>query len=597
MQEYKQFIPIELVWKYEIGEHELYCAPNSPSAIELINKFYFDLAFVDYNLPNDKNKNGAEVGKILYKLHLEKQGRKIHQVMLTAQADKQRETLQTRVFFDYLTKNYDYKAFAETMDIFSVFYDDLKELKKENDELKSELRDVKNKLLNTFDKNAIQSVNADTRFESLDRNIIGKTPEIQRVKYFIKKYSETEDNVLIVGETGTGKDLVAEAIHKLSKRGNNIFKTINCAAIPDELIESTLFGVIKDYPGFHNNEKELIGVFEESNGGTVFLDEIDRMSLKGQTKLLRLLEDHKVIKLGETDKQERVVDVRIIAAIKPGAVNKIGKEFLEDLYGRLQSIFPVIPTLKERKDDIPLLVNYFIDLIGYNVRRLHLENNNQKASKSQYPFSKYLSDVQNRKIFMFDEPGLQLICEYEWKRNVRELRKFIENIFSIFVNDKTTFNNQIINADDVHTAFIFKNTEIPISDEDRKMLDDKFSTIINDKKPPIIEYERIPEDERKEIENKLKLVNAAISLNGKYINKLNQILENCKVINNDKSLLQQFGIKQYEEGIGGNANSFIGWIFFNKPNEVASIIRHRELEFQNIIDYLKYYKEEISPKF
>jgi len=432
-----------------------------------------DIAFIDYYLEGDFL--GTKVAEELKKLH-NKCGHKIpiYFILLTGQGSEAvaKDVIRSGLFQDYINKTDDVK-FKEEIEKALLHFHKIRELIDENLKLKNDLQN-KDNLLQKFDKKAKKSISADTRFESLNRNIIGISPEIQRVKYFIQKYATTDDNVMIIGETGTGKDLVAEAIHKLSIRNQKPFKPINCAAIPEELIEATLFGVIKDFPGFHNKEKELLGAFEEANGGTIFLDEIDRMSKKGQAKLLRFLEDKKIIKLGQTDKEGKVINIRIIAAIKPAAIQKIGKELLEDLYGRLQSLFPIIPPLNERKDDIPLLVDYFIDLLGYNYYLVKRGGENGKLNENQYPFNKYISEYSNRKIFTFDGEGMKLIIEYDWKRNVRELRKFIENIFSIFVDNKN-WNNYVVPKDDVYTAFLFHNVSIKLSDEDNKRLDEKYS--------------------------------------------------------------------------------------------------------------------------
>jgi two-component system, NtrC family, nitrogen regulation response regulator NtrX len=465
------------VVKYKIANNTLICVKNSVKAIKLIENEIFDIAFIDFKLSEE---DGDEVGKKIFEKHFKIYKKIIYQIMLTAYQNRLIDTLRAGVFRDFLTKPLnDLAAFAGVFVRFEAFKKQEQEisiLKDENTQLKNELKH-KTKLLDKFDIVAGVSVSADSRFESLNRNIIGESNEIKRVKYFIQKYADTEDNVLIIGKTGTGKDLIAEAIHKLSKRNNKIFKTVNCAAIPEELIESTLFGVIPKYPGFHN-DKSLIGIFEEAHEGTVFLDEIDRMSLRGQSKLLRLIEDQKVIKLGETDKEGRKVDVRIIAAIKPLALDKIGITFLEDLYGRLQSLFPVIPPLSERKEDIPLLVNHFIDLIGYNYSLIIKGSDNGKLKETQYPFAKYLEEKKGNKIFIFNEEGMSLIKNFEWCRNVRELRKFIENIFSIFVNNKNSFTNQVIPVDDIRTAFIFHNAGKNITDDDQKMLNEKYSNQI-----------------------------------------------------------------------------------------------------------------------
>ena len=483
----------EAIHKYSIGNDKdfinIYGCQDKERALFLINdkRLRFDLIFIDFRMPNE---NGAVVGQQIYSNIYEAFKHEPYLIMLTGYGETAVETLRSGVFLDFIRKE-DLLIAAEFTGLIVRFeryqVSELKRInaekrakkvEEENVQLKNEILQ-KDKLLQEFDNKAKISISADTRFESLDRNIVGQSPEINRVKYFIKKYAETDDNVLIIGETGTGKDLVAEAIHKLSGRYTKPFIPINCASIPEELMESELFGHIRD--AFTGANKERIGRFEEANGGTVFLDEIDRMSLKSQAKILRFLEDKKVIRLGQQDNQGTVVDVRIIAAIKPKAIHTIGEKFLEDLYGRLQSLFPVLPPLNVRKDDIPLLVWHFIDLIGYNSARVYKGGENGKLSETQYPLFKYLQEYKDRKLFRFDDEGLRLMKDYKWRRNVRELRKFIENIFSVFVDKKKSWSNHLVPADDVKCAFIFHKIEIPISEDDEKILDKKYSNnkIIN----------------------------------------------------------------------------------------------------------------------
>lgn len=557
---------------YDIGHHKLYCVQSKKDAIKLVADVEFDLAFIDYELGN--NIWGHDVGKELELIYEKFYHGKLHQVMLTAYKNEQRKALHSRVFFDYLTKPVAESEFSETMDIFNSFYEEINKLIKENEKLRSELHDTRDKLLKTFDITATKSVTEDKRFGLLDRNIIGESNEVIRVKRFIQKYADTDDNVLIIGETGTGKDLVAEAIHKLSGRSSKPFIPINCASIPEELMESELFGHTRD--AFTGATRERIGKFEEANGGSVFLDEIDRMSIKAQAKILRFLEDKKVIRLGQQDNQGTVVDVRIIAAIKPKAIHTIGEKFLEDLYGRLQSLFPVIPSLNVRKDDIPLLVEHFIDLIGYNSARVYKGGENGKLSEKQYPLSKYLQEYKDRKLFHFDDEGLRLMKDYEWRRNVRELRKFIENIFSVFVDNKISWNNQLIPADDVKRAFIFHKIEIPISEDDKKLLDDKYSNKKFIKPTRKINLQEVKYIRAMEV---IKMLNNACSrviesANNKSI-AYNRIIEIEKNINKNK--LNQ--IKKYINAGDFDNLAVIGLFCKSKTGKEG-------MAFEGIYDYL-----------
>ncbi len=569
-----------------------YCF-NKQDVEDAIKNEYFDVFFLDQRLK--EGQLGTEIAKTI-----KNKQPNSYIVMATAFGlESAEEAIRAQVFSDFVSKseNDEFKALELVFNRFEAFRKqqiEISNLKNENTQLKNELKH-KNKLLQDFDKKAQSSVSADTRFESLERNIIGQSAEINRVKYFIKKYAETDDNVLIIGETGTGKDLVAEAIHKLSRRRNKPFIPINCASIPEELMESELFGHTRD--AFTGASVARVGKFEEANGGTVFLDEIDRMSLKAQAKILRFLEDKRVIRLGQQDNQGTIVDIRVIAAIKPKAINTIGEKFLEDLYGRLQSLFPVVPPLNERKNDIPLLVDYFIDLIGYNSVLTYKGGEKGKLNEKQYPFSKYISDYNEKKLFCFDKDGIRLITNYEWKRNVRELRKFIENIYSVFIENKKYWGNQIVPVDDVKRAFIFHNIEIPITEDGKKILDEKYSnkTIIkinqDDNSPK--EYNDIPDAKRKAIENRLGIFLLAASQckeNSEEISAINMI-KYFEPINNDNTLLSENGIFKIED-LTKNSNQ-IGT--FMKANAVfiASIMDNSSMKYQ-ILEQLLPYKNNVA---
>lgn len=229
--------------------------------------------------------------------------------------------------------------------------------------------------------------------------LLGETEPMRRVKALIAMVAPTNAKVLITGESGTGKELVARAIHQNSPRRNKKFTAVNCAAIPKELIESELFGVIANYPGFHNKQP-LRGKFEFANGGTIFLDEIGDMGIDVQAKMLRVLQDEVIQPLGSNE--EIKLDVRIIAATNKDLEQevKFGR-FREDLYSRLNVVSINMPALRERREDIPLFVEYFIQ--------------------------KYCRE-HKKNIFGISDEALKYLMEYDWPRNVRELEsKVIEN--------------------------------------------------------------------------------------------------------------------------------------------------------------------------
>jgi two-component system nitrogen regulation response regulator NtrX len=228
--------------------------------------------------------------------------------------------------------------------------------------------------------------------------IVGNSPEIQQLKEQIKIVAPTNGWVLINGENGTGKELVARGIHALSLRADKPFVEVNCAAIPEELIESELFGHEKG--SFTGALTKKRGKFDLANGGTIFLDEIADMSLKTQAKILRILQEQKFERVGGTEMI--YVDVRVIAATNRDLKEEIQKtKFREDLYYRLNVIPIGAPPLRDRKTDIPLLVEHFI-------AEFCLENNKELKKIS---------------------PGaMGLLVAYSWPGNVRELKNIVERM-------------------------------------------------------------------------------------------------------------------------------------------------------------------------
>ncbi|MGA7878418.1 MAG: sigma-54 dependent transcriptional regulator [Desulfoferrobacter sp.] len=227
-------------------------------------------------------------------------------------------------------------------------------------------------------------------------DIIGKSPEMVKVFELIDTVADTNATVLITGETGTGKELVARAIHTNSSRRYSPFIAVSCAALPDTLLESELFGY--DKGAFTGADRTKKGRFELAHGGTLFLDEIGDISMKTQIKLLRVLQEKKFQRLGGTDLID--VDVRLITATNRDLAEAVEKgQFRSDLYYRLNVVNIHLPPLRERKDDIPLLITHFME--KFNVEF-------------------------NKKFDRIEQPALDLILSYPWPGNVRELENVIE---------------------------------------------------------------------------------------------------------------------------------------------------------------------------
>tara|TARA_R110002050_G_scaffold300793_1_gene472802 strand:- start:9235 stop:10392 length:1158 start_codon:yes stop_codon:yes gene_type:complete len=234
--------------------------------------------------------------------------------------------------------------------------------------------------------------------------IIGESAEIKQVLDMINKVAPTDARVFITGANGTGKELVAHQIHKLSNRAKAPFIEVNCAAIPSELIESELFGHEKG--AFTSAIKQRKGKFEIAEGGTLFLDEIGDMSLSAQAKVLRALQENKINRVGG-DKSINV-NVRVIAATNKNLKKMIAEEkFREDLYHRIGVIIIEVPSLNNRATDIPILVDYFLDKI---------------------------CSEQGISTKLMEQKAVDLLVQKEWTGNIRELRNVIERL--IILSDK-----------------------------------------------------------------------------------------------------------------------------------------------------------------
>jgi chemotaxis protein methyltransferase CheR len=250
------------------------------------------------------------------------------------------------------------------------------------------------------------------KLEFNHENIIGRSNEIKYVFYKIEQIAATDTNVLVLGETGTGKELVARAIHALSVRKDRALVKMNCAALPSNLIESELFGHEKG--AFTDAKSRRLGRFEIANGTTLFLDEIGELPLELQPKLLQVIETGEFERLGSSDTIK--VDVRIIAATNRNLEAEVRKgAFREDLWYRL-NIFPItMPPLRERREDIPLLVNYFIDKISKRLgKTISLVPMNVMAALRSYHWPGNIRELENvleRAVINSSGPKLHLVDE------------------------------------------------------------------------------------------------------------------------------------------------------------------------------------------
>ncbi|MFY8089777.1 MAG: sigma-54-dependent transcriptional regulator [Chitinophagaceae bacterium] len=261
-------------------------------------------------------------------------------------------------------------------------------------------------LRNALDKNVlVKETKALKRRVNKVQEIVGNSAAIQKIKDTITKVAPTDARVLITGENGTGKELVAKWLHEQSLRNTQPFIEVNCAAIPTELIESELFGHEKG--SFTSAIKQRIGKFEQANGGTLFLDEIGDMNAAAQAKVLRALQEGKITRVG--GEKEISVDVRVLAATNKNLLSEVNdKNFRLDLYHRLSVILIHVPSLNDRKEDIPLLIEKFLKDIAIDYGQ---------APKQ------------------IDADAIKALQNYNFTGNIRELRNVVERL--IILSGKT----------------------------------------------------------------------------------------------------------------------------------------------------------------
>lgn len=341
---------------YEVDEAE-----DGSLGLEMIKKTEYDLALCDIKMPK---MDGVEVLQAAKKIRPE-----IPFIMISGHGDLDTAVNTMRLgAFDYISKPPDLNRLLTTV-------------------------------RNALDKKVLVQENKILKKRvSKDYEMIGQSNEITTIKDMIDKVAPTDARVLITGSNGTGKELVAHWVHEKSSRSGAPFIEVNCAAIPSELIESELFGHVKG--AFTSAVRDRAGKFEAANKGTIFLDEIGDMSLSAQAKVLRVLQESKISRVG-TDKDIKV-DVRVIAATNKDLQHEIAEgKFREDLYHRLAVILINVPSLNDRREDIPLLIDHFT----------------YKITSEQGVVAK-----------KFTKKALELLKSYDWTGNIRELRNVVERL-------------------------------------------------------------------------------------------------------------------------------------------------------------------------
>ena len=344
-------------------------AEDGPTAIDMAEKERYDVIFCDIKMPN---MEGTEV---LEKLRTDGVDSAIIMISGHGDIDTAVECIKKGAF-DFIQKPLDLNRILIT-------------------------------IKNATERTQIITENTNLKKKVFGKQMIGESAPILHLREMIEKVAPTDARVLITGPNGSGKELVARSLHQQSNRSAMPYIEVNCAAIPSELIESELFGHEKG--AFTSAIKQHKGKFEQADGGTLFLDEIGDMSLAAQAKVLRVLQEKKLSRVGSDKDIE--VDVRVIAATNKDLKAEIEKgNFREDLYHRLSVIVLHVPSLDERKDDIPMLVNYFIDQVSNE------------------------SGMQPKAI---SDDAMKMLQDRSWTGNIRELRNVVERLMILGGNPVT----------------------------------------------------------------------------------------------------------------------------------------------------------------
>ena len=361
------------ILKEENHQYEITEAVDGKQGLDLLFKRQFDLVLCDIKMPK---MDGIEVLKKANDEMLN-----IPFIMLTGHGNIETAVEAMKLgAYDFISKPPDLNRLLNSV-----------RHALENKSLRSENTILKNKVAQKY-------------------LIIGESFSIEEVKRMISKVASTDARVLVTGENGTGKELVAQQLHQQSKRFKENFIEVNCAAIPSELIESELFGHVKG--AFTSAVKDRSGKFEAAHNGTLFLDEIADMSLAAQAKVLRALQEKKIQRVG--NEKDISIDVRVIAATNKNLKQEIKEgRFREDLYHRLAVILIRVPSLQERLDDIPLLTDHFTNILTIE------------------------QGLENKR---FSSEALQKLKNYPWSGNVRELRNVVERLMILGDNPITSEN-------------------------------------------------------------------------------------------------------------------------------------------------------------
>ncbi len=374
-------------------QHQVSICNDGISGLKKAVEEYFDLIFLDVKMPG---KDGMQVLDSLKKSRPEQTV-----IMISGHADLETAVKATKLgAYNFLEKPLN------------------------PDKVLLEVKNVeKHKIM-------AREVSHLKKMVDMEYKMVGTSAAMENLRQQIEKAAPSEGRILIFGENGTGKELVARAIHEQSNRKNEVFVKVNCAAIPKELIESELFGHEKG--AFTGAVKKKHGMFEEANGGTLLLDEVGDLSLESQAKLLRVLQENEFMRVGGTTPIK--FDIRIISATNKDLQTEINQgNFREDLFFRLNVIPITVPALRERKMDVPILTRHF--LLNYCLRN----------GKKQIEIS---------------DQALVPMMNYSWPGNVRELRNYIERLVIMSDDEKIEYDEVVAIFPDSDAAKAVRVTEL-----------------------------------------------------------------------------------------------------------------------------------------
>ncbi|MFT5471343.1 MAG: formate hydrogenlyase transcriptional activator [Verrucomicrobiales bacterium] len=384
----------------EADDHEVITTLRGAEGIELAKKHQPDLIILDVSMPE---MDGYEVQE---QLLADESTREIPVIFLTARykdTDRVVKGLEGGAF-DYITKPVDEEVLLAKVRVVGRVIAAEAEVRSQRDELKAANESLREQIAErelaeaSRDRLHVENVYLKDEIQLVHNHgdIIGDSPALKRILSEVEQVAPTDSNVLILGETGTGKELIARAIHDLSRRKDRPLVKVNCAGLPQSLIESELFGHEKG--AFTDATSRKIGRFELADGGSIFLDEIGELPLESQAKLLRVLQEKEFERVGSSTTLK--VDVRVIAATNRNLEARVqAGAFREDLYFRL-NIFPIVsPALRDRPEDVPSLVRHFVTK---------------------------LSSKLGKTVETVPAPVLKMLKAYHWPGNVRELEHTIE---------------------------------------------------------------------------------------------------------------------------------------------------------------------------